>query len=271
MRNRVTITIKDDLLEQVDRLVDGLTIRSRSQAIEYLLSKFLSDFKLKNALVLAGGKDTRMLPLTKNKPKFILKIKEKALLEHVMDYINGFNVSNFFVYVDYFKEKIKEELNGIKEYDVNFIESDKSKGTIEPLMRGKSFFKDTFLVVNGDTISSVNLNEMLLFHKKNKSLATIALTTVSNPKDYGVAMLQGDRVNEFKEKPKKEAGSYLVSAGYYIFEPEIFKYISREMKSMEKELFPRLAEKGLLYGYPFQGMYINVNTAEDFEKAKRIL
>lgn len=272
MRKRVTITIKGELLNQVDRLIDGLTIRSRSQAIEYLLTKFLSDFKLKNALVLAGGKDSGMASISRNKPKFILRIKEKTILEHVLNYINTFNVSNFIIYVDFMGEKIKQEMNKNKlNFNIKFIESEKPSGTIEPLLKAKELFNDTFLVSNGDTICSLNLNEMLAFHKKNKSIATIALTTVSNPKKYGVAMLQGDKISEFQEKPKNEAKSYLVSAGYYLFEPEIFKHISRKMKSAEKELFPRLAEKGLLYGYPFQGIYLNINTAEDYEKAKRIL
>ena len=112
---------------------------------------------------------------------------------------------------------------------------------------------------------------MLEFHKKSKSIATIALTTVSNPKEHGVAMLEGDKVKTFVQKPTKDIPSYLINAGYFLFEPEIFKYIGRDMKSLEKDLLPKLANKDLLYGYPFQGIYLNVNSKSDLEKARLIL
>jgi len=268
MRERVTITIKEDVLKQVDRIVDGLTIRSRSQAIEFLLSKTLSDYRLKNALILAGGKD--LIKGIPKKSKFILEINGKYLIEKVINNLEEFHTGKITVSLDSNKEQIIKKLNE-KKISVDFLELDKASGTIEPINKMKNNFKDTFAVVHGDTLSSLNLNEMLEFHQSNKALATIALTTVNNPKDYGVAMLQGKKITEFIEKPKNEAGSYLISAGYYIFEPEIFKYISRDMKSIEKDLFPKLAEKGLLNGYPFQGIYLNVNTKKDFEKAKRIL
>ncbi|MFH1663502.1 MAG: sugar phosphate nucleotidyltransferase [archaeon] len=268
MRKRVTITIKEDILRQVDRIVDGLSIRSRSQAMEYLLSKTLSDYKIKNALVLAGGKE--LIKGVEEKSRFLLEINGKPLLEKVINHLEEFNAGKITVNVDSNKEKIINALNR-KKISADFLELEKSSGTIEPLSRMKNQFTDTFIVVNGDTLSSINLNEMLSFHRTNKSIATIALTTVNNPRDYGVAMLQGEKITDFTEKPKKEAGSYLISAGYYIFEPEIFRYISRNMKSIEKDLFPRLVEKGLLIGYPFQGMYFNINTKKDFEKAKRIL
>ena len=264
MRKRVTITIKEDILKQVDRIVDGLSIRSRSQAIEYLLSKTLSDYRIKNALVLAGGKDSF------RESRFLLEINGKYLIEKVIDYLQEFNLGKITVSVDLNKEKIIEKLKE-KKSSVDFLELEKPSGTIEPVMRMKNSFTDTFAVVHGDSLCSLNLNEMLAFHQMNKSIATIALTTVNNPMDYGVAMLQGKKISEFKEKPKREAGSYLISAGHYIFEPEVFKHVSRKMKSIEKDLFPKLAEKGLLAGYPFQGMYFNINSKKDYEKAKRIL
>jgi len=263
MRDRITITIRDDVLKQVDRSIDGLSIRSRSQAIEFLLTKLLSDFKLKNALVLAGGK---------NSAKFLLDLKGKTLLERVIEQINSFHVSNFLVYTDFMKEKIKKEFEGRRlPYNLQFIESVKPSGTIEPLLKAKNYLNDTFLLAYGDTLCSLNLNEMLSFHRKNNSIATIALTTVSNPKEYGVALLEGEKIRKFTQKPKKGTESFLVNAGFMLFEPEIFKHISREMHSLESNLLPKLAEKNLLHGYSFQGMYLNINTKEDYEKAKMIL
>lgn len=266
MRKRITITIKEDILKQADRIVDGLTIRSRSQAIEFLLSKILSDYKLKNVLILAGGKE----PIKGIKTRFLLEINGKNIIEKIIDYLEEFNTGRITVSADTNKELIIKELNK-KKVSVDFLELDKASGTIEPLNKMKNQFKDSFGVIHGDSLCSLNLNEMLAFHQSNKSLATIALTTVNNPKDYGVAVLEGNKIKKFIEKPKREAESYLINAGYYIFEPEIFKHISRNMKSIEKDLFPKLAEKGLLAGYPFQGIYVNINSKKDYEKAKHIL
>ncbi|MAG21814.1 MAG: hypothetical protein CL943_00720 [Candidatus Diapherotrites archaeon] len=268
-RERVTITIRNDLLRQVDRLVDGLTIRSRSQAMEFLLSKHLSDFKLGKALILAGGrkKDVSI----KGAPKFAAKLNGKCLLHEVMDSIHEYNVSSFMVYVDSFADTIRDRINSEDpHYHVDFLEGKAGSGTIAPLLQAKSSLKDTFLLAYGDTLTSINLNDMLAFHRKNNAIATIALTTVSNPKDYGVAVLQGDKIVEFEQKPKKEAHSFMVNAGYFLFEPEIFRHIGRDMKNIERDLFPTLAKRGLLYGYTFQGRYLNINSATDLENAKAL-
>lgn len=270
MRERVTITVREDLLKQVDRLVDGITIRSRSQAIEYLLSKFLSDFKLKTAFLLAGGKKSSVL--LDNNPKFLAKIHGKTVIEHAMEEIHSYNVNNFFVYADSFAAEIEHEIDSKKlPFAINFLTAEKPSGTVKPLLMAKPHLKDTFLVAYADTIASINLNDMLSFHRKNNSIATIALTTVSNPKDFGVAVLQGNQITEFAEKPKTEAHSYMINAGYFLFEPEIFKFLNKGMQSIEKDLFPKLAERGLLFGYAFQGKYFNINNKKDLEKARALL
>jgi len=269
-RERVTITIKDDLIKQVDRLVDGLTIRSRSQAIEYLLSKHLSDFRLKNAFLFAGGKKSELL--LGNKPKFLAKIRGKTVLEHAMEEIHGYNVNNFIVYADSFSREIELEMKSRPhDFLIDFISGEKPCGTVRPLLMAKPHLKDTFLAAYADTIASINLNDMLAFHRKNNSIATIALTTVSNPREFGVAVLQGNKITDFSEKPRNEAHSYLINAGYFLFEPEIFRHLKKDMASIEKDLFPKLADRGLLFGYPFQGKYFNINTKKDLEKAIALL
>jgi len=269
-RERVTITVRGDLLKQVDRLRDNLTIRSRSQAFEFLLSRVLSDIRLGSALVLAGGQKENVL--IGRTPKFLIEVKGKPLLERVLDKLSESGVGSFLVYADLKKEEIIERISASEHaYNVRFIYGKKALGTVEPLRKARAFFNDTFLVAYGDTISSLDLNKMLQFHRKNNALATAALTTVSNPKKYGVVVLEGDRIKQFVQKPRGNPDSFLVSAGYFIFEPEVFKHISREDKSLERDLLPRLAGKGLLLGYPFQGLYLNVNSKQDLEKARIIL
>src|SRR3989338_7725087 len=200
------------------------------------------------------------------------KKKGKPVIQLAMEEIHSYNVNNFIVYADSFAREIMLEMQPRKlPFSVDFLSPEKPTGTIKPLLMAKSSLKDTFLVAYADTIASININDMLSFHRKNNALATMALTTVSNPKDFGVAVLQGNKITEFSEKPKSAAHSYLINAGYFLFEPEIFKFLSKGMQSIEKDLFPKLAEKGLLFGYPFQGKYFNINTKKDFEAAAALL
>ena len=270
MRGRVTVTIRDDLLRSLDRMVDGLSIRSRSQAMEFVLSKQLSEFRVGSALILAGGPRKRLM--IGKKPRFLANIAGKPLIERVIENLANENIANFTVYSDSFADEIRNSLEkGGLPYNISFLRGEKSTGTVEPLLKAKSRLKETFLVAYGDTICRFNLSDMVAFHRENNSAATIALTTVSNPKDFGVAVMEGSRIVEFEEKPRKGASSYQVNAGYFLFEPSVLKHIEPGMKNLERDLFPKLAEKGLLYGYPFRGMYLNVNTKRDIERAKVLL
>ena len=272
-RQRITVTLKEDVVKQVNQLIDGLQIRSRSQAIEYLLTKTLSDFNVSTALILAGGRRKEMGNLTKETPRSMLLIKGKPILQHIIERLQSFNITQYIIYIDYFGEQIMNYFGDGSSFGVNikYLIGDKPKGTIYPLTLARRKIKDTFLVVYGDTISSIDVNDFLEFHRKTQNLATVSLTSVSNPKDYGVINLNGNKITMFKEKPTSSIDSYLVSSGMFIFEPRIFNYISKQMKSIEKDLFPKLVKKDILSGYPFQGMWLNINTPKDLRKARIII
>ncbi len=266
-RKRITITIRESLLRQIDALQDNVSIRSRSQAFEFLLSKVLSNASLNKALILAGGGRTMLI---ERKPKFVQLIGKKPLLQLVIESIEKAGVRDLIVYSDSYAEEIR---NSLKEMPlaVKFLSSKKPVGTVKPLFRARKFLNETFLLAYGDTLCSLNINEMVEFHRENNSIATIALTTIRNPSSYGVALLQGNHVSKFVQKPGKDIGSFLVNAGYFLFEPKIFSFLSKKDKSLERDVLPRLAEKGLLYGYPFQGLYVNVNTKKDLKSARILL
>lgn len=265
MRNRISITLKKDIIEQVDRLVDGMQIRSRSQAIEYILSKALTDIRVKTAFILAGGEKEDF----KGRNRFMMNINGKPILEYVIDHISSFNINKILIYVDLFGEEVVNYFKNGSDFNVSidYLTSNESKGNIYPLLLARNKISDTFIVFYGDTISSIDLADMFVFHRQNQSIATVALTTVSNPKDYGIAILKGNKVIDFKEKPIEDMQSFLVSSGIFIFEPRIFNYISSKMQSIEKDLLPSLVKKQLLTGYNFQGKWLNINTKKDLKKA----
>ncbi|MCX8189848.1 MAG: sugar phosphate nucleotidyltransferase [Candidatus Diapherotrites archaeon] len=268
-RTRTTISISEDILSKVDSLVDGLSIRSRSQAVEYVLTKALSD-KLSTALVLAGGKPSDIS--IDGKIKFMVQIGKKALLEHVLDHLHGFGINRFIVYLDYKKEEIVNYFSALsKPYNITFINAERASGTVRPLLMAKDYIRESFLLAYGDTICRVDLGSMYAFHKDHSSIMTIALTSVDEPKKYGVAVMEGPKIRNFVEKPKSKVESYLVNSGYFIIEPTIFSYIQPTDKSIERDILPRLSRQGIVYGYPFQGLYLNINKRLDIEKANILL
>jgi mannose-1-phosphate guanylyltransferase len=134
--------------------------------------------------------------------------------------------------------------------------------------------KEPFLVLNGDVLTNINYAELVKKHRsRNKALATIALYKVEDPSRYGVAELTKDnRIISFTEKPPKEkAPSNLINAGIYVLEPEIFDYIpSGKPVSIEREVFPKLAEEGRLFGNDFEGLWIDIGEPEDYLKANKL-
>ena len=267
MRNRITITLREDIIKEADKLVNNLTIRSRSHAIEYLLSKTIANYKINSALILAGGPAGNF---TNSTHKCMQNVKGKPILENIVLFLKNQGIENFVFLCDNMSNQVTNYfLDGSKlGVSIKYIVTEDSKGPAAAIRMAKNFFDKTFLVWYGDTLCKIDLADMIRVHNDNKALVTIALTTVSNPLDYGTVRMRGSRITDFFEKPKKNiAESYLVSAGIFLAEPEIFNNINSKMKSLELDLFPKLAKKNLLLGYPFEGVWLNVNNKNELQKA----
>src|SRR3989338_5546641 len=272
MKERVTLTLENELLEQVDKRIDGIKVKNRSHAVELLLYKALGKNRPILGLILAGGKGTRLKPITHEIPKPLVPLQGKPIVEYTMDLFKRFGIKDVLLSIGYKGEKIKDHYGNGKRHDLNivYLEEEKPLGTGGPLKLAKQYLTDTFVMCNADELKSIDLEEMYYFHKKNNAVVTIALTTVKDPSAYGVARLEGSKILEFIEKPKKEdAPSNLINSGLYIMEPEVLKYLpeNQETVSIEKDVFPRLAKAGKLYGYPFAGQWFDTGTLERYEKA----
>ena len=125
-------------------------------------------------------------------------------------------------------------------------------------------------MMNGDTLMDINLTEMAKLHEKSKALATIALTKVGNVESFGIARLNGNVIEEFVEKPKKEnAPSNLANAGAYILEKETLELLPEGFCLIEKTMFPALAEKRKLFGFVHRGKWLPTDTIERLENARK--
>jgi len=271
-RKKLTVTIKKDLFPKIDAIVDGRKIRNRSHATEYLIESGLGVNKVKKAVLMVGGEGTRLRPFTYEMPKALLPVKGKPMVMHIIDHLKAHGVIDIIMSIRYKGDQIKEYFGDGSKLGVSikYIEEKTPLGTAGPLRLAKKHLKESFFLIWGDILSDIDLTDFMHFHKNNEGLATIALTTVPDVTKYGVASLKGSQIIGFAEKPKKEdAPSNLINSGMAIVEPEVIdKYIPKKGKAMvEHDVYPKLAKDGKLYGYPFQGTWLDTGNYEAYEKA----
>lgn len=271
MKERVTLTIEKEILEKVDHSINGSDVKNRSHAVELLLTKAFGENKPSKAIILAGGKGTRMKPHTNFLPKTMLRIQDKPVLEHNIELLKRHGIKDIIISIGYRGGKIKEYFGDGSQLGVNisYIEEKTPLGTGGPLNLLKGKIDDTFLLMNGDELKEIDLEDMFVFHRKNKGIATIALTTVEDPSNYGVAVMNGNKVMTFIEKPSKQnAPSNLINAGLYILEPEVLRNIPEGFFLIENDVFPRLASNEKLLGYVFSGQWYDTGTPDRFSQAE---
>jgi len=270
MKERVTITLDKNLISQIDKRIDGVDIKNRSQEIELLLAEALGTHIPSKAVLLVGGRGTRLRPLTDKTPKGLLKVHEKSIIEHLFELLKKYGIRDVILSTGYLKENIKNyfEDGGNFGMTILYIEENEPLGTAGPLKLAKKYLKDSFIVSNGDELKDINIPRMFRLHKRKNALATIALTTVDEPSHYGVARLDGSRIIEFVEKPSNPP-SNLINAGFYILEPEVIDMIPNGFSMLEKDVFPQLAKLGRLRGFPFAGQWFDIGNIERYGLAEK--
>jgi len=224
--------------------------------------------KIRKAYILAGGKGTRLRPLTYKTPKPLIQIGEKPLLLHTIDRLKAAGIDEFVISVQYLKEQIMDYFKNGSDFGVkiSYFEEDEPLGTAGALPALKKRFGEPFLMLNGDVLSQIDITDLERIHEQNNSSATLALVAVDNPSACGVVKLEGDKIVEFLEKPKNPPTN-LVNGGFYLLEPDIIDLIPEGFSMIEKDVFPKLASEGKLYGHHYPGPWIDIGTPEKLEKA----
>jgi NDP-sugar pyrophosphorylase family protein len=275
MKKRVTLTIESDILSKLDKRVDGVNVRNRSHIIEMMLDRQLRSEGVKHAVILCGGRGTRLQPITYEIPKTLIPVQGRPIIDHLFDLLKRHNIRDVTLSVGHMKEKIKEEIGDGFGFGMNvrYNEENEAMGTagaIRLLKENSMLPREPFIVSNGDELKDIDIESMLRAHKSSNALATIALTAVENPSDYGVARLNGNQILEFVEKPSaEEAPSNFINAGFYILEPEVADMIPQGFAMLEKDVFPALAKMGKLHGFAFSGQWFDTGNMERYERALR--
>lgn len=269
-KKRITITLDPKTLEKIDGLIDGEKIRNRSHAIEFFLIQNLKP-KINKAAILAAGEGVRWKPLTSQIPKALIPIKGRPILELIIEKLRNASIRNIFVVIGTLGDKIKEYFGDGRNFGVkiNYIQDKVQKGTAPALKTLEKFLKkESFLLWYVDELAEIDLLDFIDFHFKQKTLGTVAVSSTSKPLDYGIVKLKGSKIVDFFEKPKKEKiKSHLVNAGIFVFESQIFQYISSKNYSLEKEVFPNLAKEKKLSGYLFEGKWFDIGSPENYLEA----
>jgi len=247
-KSKIAISLDNSLLKLVDSKVDRSVIRSRSQAVEFFLKKGLSEHSIDTAAILLKGEQHDIA---------LKQIRGKSLIEHQIAFFAKNGIKNVFIITQYSK-KINMLLEKISDLGLNvnaeIIEKD-AKGNAEALTALKAKISKSFVVMSGDTYNNFDLSKMIKKHIDADKLATMGLMTREKASSYGTAILDGDLIVDFQEKPKHHSTN-IVNAGIYIFKPEIFEMISGSI-SLEKELFPKAARLKQLVGFFTYGEYIH--------------
>lgn len=224
------------------------------------------------AVILCGGKGTRLRPLTNSKPKPLVLVQGKPIVEHIFDLLKKYGIRDVVLSVGFMKEKMMSEKERWEKMGISitFVPEDEPLGTGGPLRLMSGMLKSTFVLSNGDELKDINLKEMYESHRKNNALVTIAIKEVEDPSPYGIARLDEDRITEFVEKPDKDiAPSNFANAGLYIIEPEVNKMVPGGFVSLEKDIFPQIAHMGKLFGFRFSGQWFDTGTHERLVMAEK--
>ncbi len=276
-RERLTITLRSDLLNALHSAIDGERLRNRSHAIEYFLSRSLGVKSVK-VLILAGGKPVFFESEGKSLPKAMVKIAGKPLLEQTLVRLKNAKFNDIIISLGEGGETIKDYFGDGSAFGLHIAylqqEKGKSTGTAQPLLQAKIVLgSSAFLLLYGDVLSDVDYGDLLEFHRAQQAaVCTMTLTSAEAVNMWGLARLQGNRIVEFEEKPANpKTFSRLINAGVYIMEPEIYKHISPSAQKLEKEVFPRLAEQGQLYAYPYEGLWLDISNSAAYKQALKEL
>jgi mannose-1-phosphate guanylyltransferase len=225
------------------------------------------------ALILAGGKGTRLRPLTMHTPKPVVPIANQAFLLYQLELLKRADVRDLILSLSYQPHKIEDQLGDGTAYGVRISYTVEASplGTAGAYRNAARLIRETTVVFNGDVLTDIDLNDVIRFHREREAAATIVLTPVANPTAYGLVETDGEaRVLRFLEKPKpEEVTSDTINAGIYILEPKVLDYIPENEPFMfEYGVFPLLLEHGEpFYGYVWRGYWRDIGTAPSYWQA----
>ncbi len=222
-----------------------------------------------DAVILCGGKGTRLKSVVSDRPKPMAALNEKPFLELVINYAAGFGFRRFILCAGYMGELIEAHFAEARgDYEVVVAREAEPLDTAGAVKNAEHLIRTPrFLVMNGDSICNTDLRAFAAFHAAKKAVASVAVTKVDSPGAFGsIVKDENGRLLAFREKTG--AGTGYANAGIYIFEKTALAAVPAGVRySMEKDFFPALAAGGGVYAYETAGRIFDIGTPEGYKEA----
>lgn len=224
-----------------------------------------------DAVIMAGGKGTRLRPLTENTPKPLLKVGDKPIMEHNLDRLALYGIDDFWVSVKYLGEQIEDYFGdgSNKSINLRYVWEDKPLGTIGAVSKINDFSHDYVLLTNSDLLTNLDYEHFFLdFKKTDADLAVVTIPYQVNI-PYAVLETSNGHVVNFKEKPTY---TYYSNGGIYLIKKTALNYLPKEDFFNATDLMEKLIAEGKkVVSYPLSGYWLDIGKHEDFEKAQKDL
>lgn len=243
-------------------------IGEEGQIIDIVALGSYKDFIPVDAVIMAGGKGERLLPLTKEKPKPLLEVGDKPIIEHNIDRLIQFGVQHIKISVNYLADQLVQYFgNGeSKNIQIEYLHEEKALGTIGSLGYANSFEHDVVLVMNSDLLTNIEFGDF--YHRFMASGADMAVATTPHYVDlpYGIIEFNHDRVSALKEKPRYE---YFANAGIYLMKRDVLGLLPKGEYYNATDLLERLLMEGRkVIHYPILGYWLDIGRMSDYMKAQ---
>lgn len=224
----------------------------------------------RRAVILAGGRGTRLAPYTAILPKPLVPIGQMPILEIILRQLHMAEISRATLAVGYLAPLLEAYFGDGQRFSlkIDYSYEESPLGTAGPLRLIKDL-KEDFLLMNGDLLTDINFLDLWRFHREKKAAATLAVCRREERIELGVIKMDGDgRVSEYVEKPCHQ---YLVSTGIYVLEPRIIDFIPEGSSMDLPELVRALIQAGeCVVGYPFSGAWLDIGRPDDYAEAQKL-
>lgn len=258
---RLTITISGDLLKNVDATIDNQLIRNRSQAIEHLLAQSLSN-KVTTAVILAAGHG--------DSPRCLKKIGDRRLLSVMLDHLKKFDITNVVICGGKDNNKIYDVYGDGTHFGVSlsYVQELNPLGTAGAIKKAEKYIKgSTFVVIHGDILTNLDIEDFIEFHKNEQTIATIGVKPRLGEKKYGQVSLQGNKIIDFSLSSEGK-GISIINTGLYVFDTKILDFIpNNKPTKLEVDIFPILIKNKELSAFIFQGIWYDISEKRDYDEA----
>ena len=225
------------------------------------------------AVVMAGGEGSRLRPLTIGRPKPMVPMVSKPVMGHILDLLKRQGITEIVVTLHFMPEAIQSYFGDghTLGMEIHYAIEETPLGTAGSVKNAKEYLDEPFIIISGDAVTDINLQNVISFHQEKSAEATLTLYRVPNPLEYGVIITDQDgRITQFLEKPSwGEVISDTVNTGIYVIDPSVLELIEEGVPTdWSKDVFPQLLESGRpLFGYVADGSWTDVGDIAEYIRA----